>query len=408
MRAWVGAVAAAVACGAIFVASFASGAVRGTSATATGSSAAQLAHEHWSVLAASPLGKRVNGIVVWAGRQLIEAGGEAPGRFGDGVGERPGTGMAVFDPHTRIWRTRAALPNASLAVNALPVWTGSQLFLLAGPQPPVSISAALAGVYNPAADRWELTSPAPIDAPSVGAAAVWSAGRVLVATIAGDFVHGTTLATAAYQPANGEWSIIPLPVPRGHDPAAVAMVTTRSSVVLWSLWSRSHEYSPGNFTIYSGVDVFRLVGQRWIRQRVGWPQHRTVDQPLFIGSRILLGASQIWCGVCSHPAPFDTNGWTADPATLRVNKLPHGPLDDLQPQILWSGAAEIALNAGGEISGPHIRALPGDIAFLDPRAMRWYRGRRAPLNIAVGMPAVWDGLDLLTLATDGRVLSYGR
>jgi hypothetical protein len=229
---------------------------------------------------------------------------------------------------------------------------------------------------------------------------------VLVATLTGDFVHGTTLATAALDPASGEWSGIPLALPSGHAAAGVAMVATRSGVVLWSLWSRSLEYSPGNFTIYSGVDVFRLVGRQWIRQAVSWPQDQTVDQPLFIGSRILLGASQIWCGICSHPAPIDTNGWTVDPATLRVSKLPHGPLDDLQPQILWSGKAEIALNEGGEITGPHVRVLPGDIAFLDLGTMRWYRGPRAPSNIAFGTPAVWDGSQLLALAANGRILSY--
>ncbi len=396
----------AVACVAIFVASVASGAAPRAGVPVTGPSAAQLALGHWSLLARSPLGGRVNGTVVWTGRQLIEAGGETPGRFGDGVGGTPGTVAAAFDPQTRSWRTIAALPNASVAVNALAVWAGTRLFLLAQPQAPAASSPALAAVYSPAADTWISTPPAPIDAPSVGAAAVWSGGRVVVATSAGNFVDGTTLATAVYDPAGGDWSAIPLTLPRGHAAAAVAMVATRSGVVLWSLWSRSDEYSSGDFTVYSGVDVFRLVGQRWIRQRVGWPQHQTVDQPLFTGSRILLGASQIWCGICSHPGPINTNGWTADPVTLRVRNLPHGPLDDLQPQILWSGAAEIALNAGGEIVGPHVRVLPGDIAFLDLRAMRWYRGPRAASNNAFGMPAVWGGSHLLTLAVDGRVLSY--
>jgi len=374
----------------------------------TGSGAKQLADGHWSVLARSPLGTRVNGTVVWAGGQLIEAGGATPGRYGDGVGRAAQTGVAVFDPRTRAWRTIAPLPNTSLAVNAVPVWTGSTLFLLARPQTPVSTAPARAAVYDPAADSWRSTPPAPIDAPSLGAAAVWTGGRVVIATIAGDFVHGTALTTAAYDPSSGEWSRIPLTLPRSHRAGAVEMIATNSGVVLWSLWSRTHEYSPGNGTVYSGVDVFRLEGSRWIRQRTGWPQHQTVDQPLFTGSRVLLGANQIWCGTCSHPAPIDATGWTVDPATLRIEALPHGPLDDLQPQIMWTGGAEIALNAAGEISGPHVRVLPGDIAFLDPGAMRWYRGPQAPANIAFGMSAVWDGSHLLALAADGRLLTYGR
>jgi hypothetical protein len=93
---------------------------------------------------------------------------------------------------------------------------------------------------------------------------------------------------------------------------------------------------------------------------------------------------------------------------LRVTTLPHGPLDDVQPEILWSGSAEIALNIRGEILGPHVHVHPGDIAFLDLGAMHWHRGPRAPLNIAFGMPTVWDGSNLLALAVDGRVLSYDR
>ena len=396
----------AVAAVAIFGSWLAFGAVRGSAAASTGPSAAELAAGHWTVLAQSPLGERVNGTAVWTGRQLIEAGGETPGRFGDGVGGRLGTSTAAFDPQTRRWRMLAGLPDRSLAVNAVSVRTGSRLFLLAQPRRRVATSPALAAVYNPAANSWSSAPPAPIAAPSLGAAAVWSSGRVVVATISGNFIHGTTLATAAYGGADGKWSSIPLTLPRGHDAAAVAMTATRDGVVLWSSWSRTREYGPGSFAVYSGIDVFRLVGNRWIQQRVDWPQHQTADQPLFTGSRILLGASQIWCGICSHPAPVDANGRTADPATLLVSKLPHGPLDDVQPQILWSGTVEIALNTGGEILGPHLQVRPGDIAFLDLDAMRWHRGPRAPLNIESGMPAVWDGSNLLALATDGQLLSY--
>ncbi len=408
MRVRVGTAAGAVACVATFVASVAFGAVPRPRGPISEPSAVKLAHGRWRVLPRSPLGRRANGTVVWTGQELLEAGGETPGRSGDGVGGTLQTGAAAFDPGTGTWRTIAALPNTSLAVNALPVWTGSGLFLLAQAQSPAASSPARAAVYDPAADSWSSTPPAPVDAPSAGGAAVWSGGRVVIATIAGDFVHATRLASAAYDPAAGEWSTIPLTLPCGHRAVAVAMVATRNTVILWSLWSRSQEYSPGNAKIYSGIDVFRLAGHRWSRQRVGWPQHRTVDQPLFTGSRILLGASQIWCGLCSHPAPVDTNGWAADPVTLRVRGLPHGPLDDLQPQILWSGAAEIALNPGGEIAGPHVRARPGDIAILDVRARHWYRGPRALSHLAFGMPAVWDGSHLLALAADGQLLSYGR
>jgi hypothetical protein len=397
-----------LACGAIFGSSLAFAGVHDTAASAAGAGAAELARGHWSVLAHSSLGPRVNATLVWTGRQLLEAGGQAPGRYGNGNGESSETDAAAFNPRTGSWRALAALPSRSVAVSALSVWTGNSLFLMAQPQLPVTLAPAHAAVYDVGTDSWSSAPPAPIDAPSVAAAGVWSAGRVVVATVSGDFVHGTTLATAAYDPADHRWSKIPLTLPPGHDAAGVAMVATGDGVVLWSLWSRSHEYGKGNFTVHSGVDVFRLSGNRWVAQPVDWPQHRTVDQPIFTGSSVLLGASQTWCGVCSHPAPFDANGWDVNPTTLVASKLPHGPLDDLGPQILWTGAAEIALNTHGQMAGSYGRILPGDIAFLDISASRWYRGPRAPQPIASGTSVVWDGSKLLVLAADGGLLSYGQ
>ena len=97
-----------------------------------------------------------------------------------------------------------------------------------------------------------------------------------------------------------------------------------------------------------------------------WPQHQTVDQPIFTGTQILLAPGQIWCGACSHPPPFNAHGYEVDPSTLRVTPIPHGPLDDLGPEITWTGSAEISFNLGGEIIGRTEKVLPGDIAIWNP------------------------------------------
>jgi hypothetical protein len=144
----------------------------------------------------------------------------------------------------------------------------------------------------------------------------------------------------------------------------------------------------------------------WANVTGSWPQTHTVDDPIFTGRKILLAPGQIWCGACSHPSPFNEHGYLVDPKTLRLTPLPHGPLDDLGPQIIWTGAAEISLNPGGEITGPGENVLPGDIAIWSPDTNKWSRGPRAPKQLG-DAPAVWDGHQLLVLAQDGSLLAYG-
>jgi hypothetical protein len=362
--------------------------------------AAVLARSGWRVFARSPIGAPVGASTTWDGRMLLEVGGGNPG------GEpRVRRAAAAFDPITGRWRTIASVPLAVLPDAAAAVWTGSKLFIFGASESPGPRPSGIAGLYDPRSNTWALTPPAPIDTPSDSVAAVSNGKRVILVAVSGSYGH-EALQTAAYEPAYDRWNSIPVSVPPGHDPLAVEMVATNRGVLMWSLWSRSLPIGPNSFTIYSGVDVFRLSSGAWRLITGAWPQHRTIDQPLSTGSRVLLGANQIWCGVCSHPVPHDTNGWSVNPATLKVTKLPHGPLDDLQPQIMWSGRAEIALNPGGEIIGPHVRVMPGDIAFLDLMSGRWYEGPRAPRPLGQ-LPAVWDGSHLLVLAQNGQILSYG-
>jgi hypothetical protein len=160
-------------------------------------------------------------------------------------------------------------------------------------------------------------------------------------------------------------------------------------------------------TLIGLLAVSGLRAGTWANVTDSWPQGHTVDTPIFTGTRILVAPGQIWCGACSHPPPFNEHGYLVDPKTLRRTPIPHGPLDDLGPQIIWTGTAEISLNLGGEISGPRVKVLPGDIAIWNPNTSRWARGRRAPKQLG-DAPAVWSGQQLFALAQDGRLLANGR
>jgi hypothetical protein len=211
---------------------------------------------------------------------------------------------------------------------------------------------------------------------------------------------------ASYDPATNAWALLQPPINPDHPPLDDALVATDDGVLLWWLWGRSEKTGPNTYTAYSGVDVFRLSpAGTWANVTGRWPQHHTVDEPIFTGSKILVAPGQIWCGACSHPAPFGEHGYFVDPRTLRISPIPHGPFDNVGPQVLWTGAAEISFDSGGEISGPGVSVLPGDIAIWNPSTREWTRGPRAPRPIG-DQPAVWSGSALYLLTRDGTLLAY--
>lgn len=359
-----------------------------------------LARGHWSILPRSPLGTRFGATVLWDGHELLQLGGSASGR----LGAAPRDSSAAYDPATGRWRRLARSPAALLADNAAWTWTGHQVFIFGGPTPPHKAATGRGGLYDPAANQWTVTSKAPVG-PFNAATAVWTGTRVI---LAGMTRTNPTLQVASYEPATNTWASLRPPISSHHPPMAMAMVATNDGVLLWSLWGRTEQTSPHTYISSSGVDVFRLSRSgAWTNVTSSWPQSQTVDQPIFTGKEILLAPGQIWCGACSHPAPFDQHGYIVNPVTLHRTEIPHGPLDDLGPQIVWTGQAEISLNHAGEITGPHISLLPGDIAIWNPHTRRWARGPRAPKRLG-DTPAVWNGNHLYVLAQNGSLLSYGH
>jgi hypothetical protein len=195
------------------------------------------------------------------------------------------------------------------------------------------------------------------------------------------------------------------PVNRRHPTIALEMVGTNRGILLWSLWSRTKPLGRNSYTIYSGVDAFRLTrAGRWARA-TGWPRHQPVEDPIFTGRKVLVAPTGIWCGACSPPFDSNEHGYAVDPQTLHRNQLPHGPLDDTHPQILWTGRSELTLNFDTETSGPGGRIEPGDIAAWNPLTRRWTRGPRAPRALG-DAPALWNGKRLLVMAQDGHLLAY--
>ncbi len=362
--------------------------------------AAGLARGHWSVLARSPLGERLGPTVIWDGRELLELGGIAVGAQAGA----PKDSGAAYDPSRGRWRRVASAPAAVLPAGAASVWTGREVFLFGGPTLIGEAATDVAGLYDPTTNRWTVSRKAPFG-PLNQPTAVWTGTKVILAGLLRPSER--RLEVASYDPAANTWTSLDPPIRRGHPPLAIAMVDTNDGVLLWSLWGRAKQIGHRTFTEYSGVDVYRLGSSgRWRNVTGSWPQHQTVDTPIFTGTRILLAPGQIWCGSCSHPPPFGAHGYLVDPKTLRLTAVPHGPLDDLGPQIVWTGAAQISLNAGGIISGPHQNVRPGDIAIWNPNTAKWSRPARAPKPLG-SAPAIWSGQALFVLGSNGHLLDYG-
>jgi hypothetical protein len=342
------------------------------------------------VLAASPLGSRQGPVVAWTGQELLEIGGWG-GKAGPGEG-------AAFDPADGRWRpiAPAPVPAGALAASA---WTGSRLFVFGGQLPYKTTLEPAAGLYDPASDTWAITATAPFGKGLRQPAAVWTGRQVVVAG-----VEGSRVEAASYDPATGKWRRQDPPLPAAHPALGIALVAAAGRVIIWSLWGRMQQTGPNSFTGYSGVDVFALAGGRWRDVTGGWPQHQTVPPPLFTGSQILVPPGQIWCGACSHPFG-GLPGLLADPGTLRITRLPHGPLDDTGPVMVWTGAAALAINPGAEIGGP-VNVRPGDMAAWDPASGAWRRLPSAPGPLQDDATPAWTGRELLAITPDGTLLSF--
>jgi hypothetical protein len=358
--------------------------------------AASLSRGRWSVLATSPLGSRQAPEVAWTGAELLEIGGMAGGvARGDG---------AAFAPAQRRWHRVAPVPGPVGTAAAASVWTGSRLFLFGGQAPPgTTTPGPAAGLYDPGSGRWAVTAPAPFGQGLQQPVAV-RAGRLVV--VAG-LDHGR-VEVASYDPAARRWQRQDPPQPSAHPAFGIAMVATSDRVILWSLWSRSQQTAPGTFAVYSGIDVRALARGRWHDATGDRPQHQTMPPPLFTGTQILIPPGQIWCGLCSHPPPFGEHASLADPGTLRLTPLPHGPLDDTGPLLVWTGSAVISINPTGQITGPHVSVPPSDLAVWEPAAGAWRRLPPAPRPLQYDAAPAWTGHQLLAIAADGTLLSFGK
>lgn len=381
-----------------------------------GPDAAQLARFRWSKLPPSPLGQRIYPTVAWAGHELIELGG-LPRLGGHVAWARTG---AAFDPATGRWHRIAGIGSRNIGFGAaVTAWTGRQLFVSNGQSQKCATKAASspcapqAGLYNPVTNRWTETQlPSAMDGHFL-TSAVWTGRDVIVAAITPTAGH---LAVGAYNPATGRWRMITPTLPAGHPNQLAYMTVTNSQVILWSLWHRGTQHGVG-VVRRSGIDVLALSASGTWRDVTGsWPQHQTISAPQFTGTQLLVSPGQLWCGAgCDRPSTA-MNGYLASPATFARTTLPLGQLGQLNPTYMWTGRAILAMNEGtttgigsatsGGTSSYNNTIWPGGTAVFDASTGRWLSLPHPPGYGHTGeLSAVWDGNELLVLATKGQLVT---
>jgi N-acetylneuraminic acid mutarotase len=315
---------------------------------------------------------------------LVWGGATDTAELGDG---------ASYDPATRAWQT---LPQSPLAprTGIASVWTGSQWFLWGG-QHGVDVSGDGA-MYDPATRSWSPLPASPLSARG-GATAVWTGTEVLVLGGYGKGREADRIDGAAYNPATRSWRRVApnpaVPQPRVGDAQFTVATTVGPSVYVANNWSRT-ETVGGDTGTRSGVALARY--DPWLDTWTALDnpqQHQGIGRLIWTGRELLVPASQIWCGACSHPAPMGSHGRRLDVGTGTWREVPHGPLDDLTPVDVWTGSALVAPAIGGSSSGPDGTVTEGDSAAWDPTTNKWVALPHAPISeVDVSL---WTGRQLL-------------
>lgn len=146
-------------------------------------------------------------------------------------------------------------------------------------------------------------------------------------------------------------------------------------------------------TTSSGVDSFALDTAAGTWRAQPWsPDPPGPLSPLPIGQRIFTPPQEAFLGT-GNPGVGQT-ALVRNPATGTVTDVPHGPIDDLGAEYLWTGSSVLGFNTGTYSTGPGGEHLPGAAAALDPATGKWRALPPAPLT-AQQEAAVWTGTELL-------------
>ncbi len=351
--------------------------------------ARQLAAGRWTRLPPAPISGRTDAAITWTGAEMLIWGGSRPDQTVAADG-------AAYNPRTGGWRSLPPTPlQARSGVSN--VWAGSTWFIWGGFIASGSSRAIDGATYTPATNTWRLLPPSPITIPDPQVQTVWTGTRVvMVASPAIDAspavdASSSLVQTASYDPTTNAWSSdADLVLPRHHPTVDLQLAAGGGHLYLWSFWG----YTADGFGS-AGTDTFSLDASE-----PGWkPVHLNragkggIAGPIWTGTDFIQGATPAWRGIDAGPPQMNLTGERFNPATGQATVIPHGPLDDRNPQNIWTGGALIAIDTLAAADGPP--AQPGRAEAWDPVENKWTRVPASPMTSDDNPPAIWAGASLL-------------
>jgi hypothetical protein len=349
----------------------------------------------WSALPAAPIPARQQAMSAWTGQVLIVWGG----KISD---DPPRNDGAMYDPATRTW---AVLPAAPLSgrVGALSGWVAGR-FVVWGGYDANGGRIDDGASFDVSTGAWTKLPPAPISAYVWARLAVAHDEAVLL-SVAQAGQH--SVRADAYDPVANVWRSLPgLAVPTDHDlDHTTGALGVGDAVFLWYHWFHITQLSPDSDSGVSGVDTYALdlATRTWSAVPLEPDSGRAAVQPIWTGQQIVLPDEDVYCGPCSHPAPFNDPGVAIDPRTGARTPIRGGPLSIGNVGFYWTGAALLGLNFSTQSSDLN----PGDTAAWNPATDTWTRLARAPLTGDVSGAAIaWTGDRLLVWGTTSAGLQF--
>lgn len=357
----------------------------------TPATASSIASSQWSYLPAAPIRGRSSAVGAWTGTEMLIWGGATARQeqlLADG---------AAYDPATRVWSMLPAAPIAARTY-AASVWTGRSLFIWGGNTSSDAVGPAVDGaLYTPVDHSWVKLPPAPVIGYQQVVALRSGELVILLSTPRGG--DGSVVNVQSYRSSTNSWSRLPdLHLPAGHGVVQVAAIAAGDRIYLWSLWNNFNVVSPNETRGFSGIDgfTFDVPSHQWTANTLAGQPVKAVAGPLWTGQQILLPAAQPFRGAGSGPFVTNRTGLTLNPADSTTSVIPHGPVDDLNPTYLWTGAALLAVNTQATMSGGTASpSFPGEAAVWDPHTQIWARLPDAPAGAADSPVTIWTGTSLL-------------
>jgi hypothetical protein len=300
--------------------------------------------------------------------------------------------------------TRLSPPPFTRA-RAVSVWTGTELFYWGGDTDFGGTSHADGAAYDPAAGEWQVLPRGPLSARS-SAGAVWTGTEVLIWG-GGTDAEGAKGDGASFNPSTASWRMLPDAPVGPRDP--VAAVWTGREMIVWGDASRQAASVDGA--------AYDPAADRW-RALPAAPLALNEATAVWTGEEMVVYGALLDGN--NHSETEHAQGIAYDPEANEWRVLPSFPLSPQASTAAWAGDELIVWDydlraAAYDPAADRWRPLPNlPLRFYecypqganagDGLVLAWHCGQAALFDVAAGR---WHGLPGASPEIFGRPVSAG-